>query len=107
MSPITRVNFAAFFVVQTVLCTFVGVALVGDYKAMCRSSTNAMGRADAALTGLSNGEHTLRTHTSTIHRAALSEVNLKKRRESSSTIRRAALSGVSLKSPGVRKSVPL
>ena len=41
--------------------TNVGVTLVRDHKAVCRSSTNAMERADAALTGLSNGENTLRT----------------------------------------------
>ena len=61
LSPTTRVNFAAFFVVQIVICTIVCVTLAGDHEAMCKSSTNAKKGADAALTGLCNGKHTLRT----------------------------------------------
>ena len=39
----------------------VGVTFVRDYKVMRRSTTNTMGRVDASLTGLSSGEHTVRT----------------------------------------------
>ena len=43
-------------------CHFnVGVTLVGDYKALRRSSTNATGRVDAAMTRRRNGEHAMRT----------------------------------------------
>ena len=44
---------------------------------MCSSSTNSMGRADAAPTGFSNGENTLHPYMAKMCGAALSEVNLK------------------------------
>ena len=49
------------FIIQAVVCTIVGVTLVEDYKAMHRTNTKVKRQVDTALSGLSDGEHTLRT----------------------------------------------